>query len=621
MLTAEQLNQQGVDACLAGRPAEAIALLEQAVARQPAQPVFHANLALAHVRNGQPEQALPHYCAALELRPAHAPTLAKLGRAFAACGRTGPALDALRAAVDIASADSDHWNALAAVQAAAGQLDAARTNLERALALDPAFDEALANLLAVLDRLAAAAAASHDWTAAAQHTNRALQLDPHSPDRLFQLALASTALGHLDRAQQAYERALQLRPHHPETLNNLAHVVLARGDPARALACLRVVLQANPDYRDAWYNLGVTLQELGEYDEARDAYHQVLRLDPAHADARNNLGGMHLAEARPREAIAEFDRALAADSRHAEARWNRGLAHLSLAEWEPGWRDYEARFRQKDRPPREFPIPPWQGEDLTGKSLLVWAEQGLGDTIQFARFVPEVAARAARVALECQPRLTPLLAATPLDTEVLPRGAALPAADLHVPLMSLPGLLAVRPETVPPPIPPHLPPERLRHWQTELANLPGRKIGICWAGHPDHRKGRNRSIPLALLSRLANTPGVTLVSLQRGPQSAELDALPGSEAILRLEDDNGGLANSAALIRALDLVVTVDTMVAHLAGTLGRPVWTLLPCAADWRWMIARDDTPWYPTMRLWRQRRRGDWEELITRLAAALQT
>ncbi len=608
MTTADDLHQRGLLAASHGHFEEAARLLGQAVAESPAIRQFHTNLGLALSRLGRHEDAVEAYAAALVLEPGHAGTLAKLGRTLGRAGRSAEGVAALEQAAWFEPDNPDTANALGAVLAeSAGREEEARRRFTRAVELDPGFGEAWRNL-GLLE------ARQERWSAAAAALGQAVALEQPAGQLVYQLGVALGRAGRPAEARLAYERALVLEPRMPEAWNNLGHVLAALGDPEAALDAVERALQFRPDFAEARYNQGVTLQSLGRVAEARRAYQLVLAAQGADGDTLNNLGGLCLSEAEPDQAIPFYQRALDANPVHPEARWNLGLAQLSTGDWDAGWRNYEAR-----RVARSFVIPRWRhGEDLAGCSILLWSEQGLGDGVQFLRYVDAVRQLGvAHLTLECPAPLAPLWRLAEGIDRLIVRGEPVPEVDYQISLMSLPAELGTLESTVPQPGPRYkLDSERRAAWGRRLAAHapPGRRIGIVWGGNSENRQGLDRSMPLEEMMRLSQLGGFAPVSLQHGPQSGGAADWP-SIAVWRQED----LADTAALVAELDLVITVDTLMAHLAGTLARKTWLLLPFAADWRWMCGREDSPWYPGVRLFRQSRPGDWPGLVQRVAAAL--
>lgn len=428
--------------------------------------------------------------------------------------------------------------------------------------------------------------------------------DPRHADAWYNLGVTRTVQKRFPEAVDAYRHALRHQPAYPNAHNNLAVLLQAFGDRdnARVHFCAAAT-------KEARYNVALSLQEEERLEEALAAYRDLLVSFPEHVEARNNLGNVLLALGRSSEAEIEYRRALKFNRQHPEAHFNLGIARLLAGDLEEGFREYEWRFRQPSSPARAFEQPLWDGSPLNGRRILLHAEQGLGDTIQFIRYAAMVRERGGHVIAEVHPPLIDALALTPDVDEWVPRGSPLPNFDVHSPLMSLPRLMKTRLETIPASTPYlFVLPERLERWRAVLACVQGFKVGLTWSGNPEHKNNHNRSLDPADLKRL-RLPGVQLLSLQKGIRTP----------LVRLEDETTTLADTAAIIMNLDLLISVDTSVAHLAGALGRPVWTLLPFAPDWRWLLKREDSPWYPTMRLFRQHRPRDWSGVLNRVAEEL--
>jgi len=613
----DALHLLGVVASEQGDHETAVRLIRRAADIAPASTYF-SNLGLALSRQGSLEEAITSYERALELNPDHVPTLAKLGRTLAASGRVAEARGRIGRALELEPGSPDTHNALGAAVAQEGDWDTAWRSFERALELDPTYEEARANLIKAVNLAAEASFGGEQWTDAERAYRRLVELEPLRGRNRYNLAVCLTAQKRLPEALRCYEHALLLEPDNAEAFHNMALLYQAESQTGQALACYTRALELRPENVDTFYNLGVLLAEVDQTEQARHAYQEVLRLQPGNADVHNNLGGLCLAENRPDEAIAHYQEALRHDPEHREAAWNVGLAHLTLGKFETGWRGYEHRLRQPGFAKRNFAQPRWQGESVKGKRVLVWAEQGLGDTLQFMRYMPLLRERGATVVLECQPRVKPLFECMEDAVEMAAMGEPLPQVDAHIPLLSLPGLFGTREGNVPPPVSGwRLPADRLEKWKRRLQPHTGFKVGLVWGGNVDNYNGRRRSAPLAALASLTQAEGVALFGLQRGPQAAELAGVTG---ITNLEEEGNDILDTAAIMANLDLIISVDTMAAHLAGTLGRPVWVLLPYGADWRWMLERADTEWYPTMRLFRQSAAGDWEELAGRVKTELE-
>jgi len=502
--------------------------------------------------------------------------------------------------------------------------------LERGLACHQAgrLEEAEAIYQSVLKEEPANADAHHLLGLVASHQGRyqlaeerireAIALNPLAPFYHNNLGNVLQALGRFQEAVVSYRDALRLDPAYVEPHSNLGPALDALGRHAEAVAAGLEAVRRRPGWAEAYMNLGNSLAKLNRYEEAEAAYREAARLRPGYAEAYSNLGNAVLEQGRVEEAAGCFEEALQLDPANGVAHWNRGWLRLLQGDYERGWQEYEWRWVTGNAAPRSFRQPVWDGSCLWGATILLHAEQGLGDTVQFIRYAPWVKQAAGRVVVECQARLAPLVATVSGVDEVVPAGAELPPFDTHAGLLSLPRIFGTRVETVPAAVPYFtVAPERLERWRARLAGVRGFKVGLVWAGSPTHKNDRSRSLPLSALAPLAEAPGVAWFSLQRGPQAAELRAarLP----ITNLEEDDNDAMDTAAIIMNLDLVIAADTMVAHLAGALARPVWTLLAYMPDFRWMLGREDTPWYPTMRLFRQPRPGDWAAVIERVREEL--
>lgn len=352
------------------------------------------------------------------------------------------------------------------------------------------------------------------------------------------------------------------------------------------------------------------------------AYRRALALQPQHVGALTNLGRAFQKQAQPQEAIVCFERALALKPDLPEAHWGLATQRLLLGDFARGWEEYEHRWALPENQGlrREFAAPRWDGDDIAGRTILLHVEQGIGDTLQFVRYAPLLARRGARVIVLCQPPLKRLLMEMD-DISVVADGEPLPGFDLHLPLMSLPRLFGTTLATIPADVPYlRTDPVDVRAWNGRLGGKDQFKIGLVWAGNRRHLNDRNRSCTLEALAPLAAVPGIRLYNLQKGEAATEIRNAPTNMDFVDLNGELVDFADTAAVITCLDLVITVDTAVAHLAGALARPAWLLLPFAPDWRWMLAREDSPWYPSLRLFRQNQAGDWGGVLTAVINALR-
>ena len=455
---------------------------------------------------------------------------------------------------------------------------------------------------------------------AVEYVERAIGLKGGAAAFHNNLGEAFRALHRIPEAVTCCRRALQLNPDFAEARNNLGAAFKEQGNLAEAIACYRRALDRKPDFAEAHYNLGVAVNDQGQLDEAIACYRRALELKPDYAEAHTNLGVALGDQGKLDEAAACYRRILARMPDFAEARWNQSLLSLLTGDFPQGWAGYQWRWKAKICQPRDFPQPLWDGQPLEGKTILLHAVQGLGDTIQFIRYATLVKKAGARVLVECQKPLVRLLAGCRGVDALIGRGDELPPFDVQAPLLSLPGIFGTSLETIPADVPYLFADSGLaEHWRRELASIAAFKIGIAWRGSPIHRNDRARSFPLSCFEPLANLPGIHLFSLQKGPGAEELQAacdhFPVAELGSRLND----FMDTAAVMRNLDLVITCDTSIAHLAGALGVPVWVAMPLVPDWRWLLGRDDSPWYPAMRLFRQKSLGDWSGVFGKIEAEL--
>lgn len=451
----------------------------------------------------------------------------------------------------------------------------------------------------------------------------ALKANPESLDAMSNLGLAYHTTGHYDEAISHYRCALQLAPDHPEILYNLGNSCRELGRFAEAVASYDAALESSPDHVGALVNRGNALLRLNEPLKALSSYDAALAAMPGHPQILTNRGHVLRRLDRPAEALAEFKAALAAAPEFAEAHFETAMAHLTLGDFEAGWQAYEWRWKTGAFAPhrRSFQAPLWLGsEPVGGRTILLHAEQGFGDTIQFIRYAPLLAVRGANVICEVQPELLPLLSQIE-NVSVVAAGETLPLFDLHCPLLSLPLAFKTEMTTVPAAVPYlAVPEDRRDRWQTRLP--PDRpRAGFVWSGSSTHKNDANRSIPLARLAPLFADPALRYISLQTELRSADRDILRNFPNLVHLGDTIGDFADTAAIIASLDVVVSVDTAVAHLAGAMGKPVLILLPHAADFRWMRERSNTPWYPTAKLLRQPAPGEWNSVVARLRDELRS
>jgi tetratricopeptide (TPR) repeat protein len=532
--------------------------------------------------------------------------------------RQGRLDDADRICTRLLKAAPDYFDALhlaGLVRLETGKIAAAHTLLTKALKLQPGSAPVLANLGRTL------AALNRDDDALAA-LDKALVLAPDSFEANNNRGNVLLKLGRPADAVAAFERALMLEPRFLGAKANLANVLAQLGRFDEALAHYDALVAAHPSQPELLSNRGSALAGLGRAEEAIAAYDRALALRPDYVKARLGRGAALAALNRHREALIDYDAILAADRNHADARHNAALSLLTLGDYRRGFEHYEARWLRTGMPRRKsYGKPLWLGEyPLARKTILVHSEQGLGDTIQFGRYVPMLAQDGAKVVLEVPRELVTLMERIEGASAVAARGEPLPAYDVHCPAGSLP--LAMRTELSS--IPANVPyltasDDRIAAWRERIQRLPAPRVAVAWSGQAAHANDRNRSIALSRLAPVFEAAPAGFISIQRELRDGDADALARMPNVTHVGDALADFDDTAAVVTLADLVIAVDTSVVHLAGSLGRPVWVMLPFQPDWRWLLDRDDSPWYPSARLFRQPRPDDWDSVIEEVQAAL--
>jgi len=532
--------------------------------------------------------------------------------------RQGRLRDAEKIYTRVLKAAPDHFDALnllGTIKAQLGRIGEAHRLLSAAVKLNPRAPQAWANLGQVLHAL------KRDRDAL-ECFDKALALNPDDIGIVNNRADVLLTLGRTEEALAAFRQVLARVPQHPQARlsSGIAHAALGALD--EAVAEFDRALTLAPGHPAAHFNRGIALYDLARYAEAVAAHDSALAAAPDHGGALLNRGRALAALNRFDDAIASYGKAQALRKDDADVHFMESLALLTLGDYRRGFEKYEWRWRRSGMPEQKSRGRPlWRGDyPLARKTVLLHAEQGFGDTIQFARYVPVLAANGAKVVLEVQPELTALMARLEGAAAVIARGTAAPPFDVHCPLGSLPLAFKTEPATVPANIP-YLSADdaRLAKWSARIGALERPRIALAWAGNPSHLNDRNRSVPFAKLAPLLSIPA-QFVSIQRDVRGEDAIALAGDSRVTNVGAELDSFTDTAALIAQCDLVIAVDTAVAHLAGAMGRPLWMLLPFAPDWRWTLDGETSPWYPTARLFRQTSLGDWDGVIARVGDALE-
>jgi tetratricopeptide (TPR) repeat protein len=634
-----------------GQTEAGIARIRAALAASPGMAAGWSNLGTALRRAGKPEEALECFGRALALTPGDADALAGMGHALRDLGRTRQAVETLARVAGLRPQDGSIRAALGLALQSEGRHAEAEMALREAMALRPADATIPLNLGVSLRQLGR----TEDMAGCFR---RALELRPNYPEALINLGAAALEAKSFAESEALQRRALAVRPDSVEAHLGLGNVLMALERPEAAVASYREALRLAPGRLSAHTNLhaalvklrlwdamlenarailaahpaeaagpfcmGDALMGLDRFEEAIVQYRRALARDPLLSGAHEGVGNGCRAMNRLDEAEAAFRQAVLIAPENSSARANLAVAHLAMGNFTEGLEEYEARWdcdmQMTIRPRPDTPV--WTGAAaLAGRRILLQAEQGFGDTLQMIRYVPMVAARGAQVVLEVQPKLKPLLAGFPGTVEVISAEERRPETDLHITLMSLPRAFGTQVASIPADVP-YLaaPPAQMRRWAGLLKGDARPRVGIAWAGNPGHRNDRHRSIPLGIFRRVVEAAECRFVPLQVQVAEGEAALLAGLDRVADMRAELTDFAHTAAATAQMDLVITVDTVLAHLAAALARPTWVLLPFSPDWRWLMGREDSPWYPTARLFRQPGFADWDSVVDRVAVALR-
>ncbi|MCW6049624.1 tetratricopeptide repeat protein [Lyngbya sp. CCAP 1446/10] len=642
--------REGRNLQVQGNFAGAIECYQRAIAIDPNYAAAHSNLGVVKQQSGRLTEAIAHYQQALEIDGNLAETASNLGSALAEAGETAQAIAQYQRALSLNPNCAEAMINLGLLREEEGKVAEACSLYQQAIQVNPDCAAAYFNLGIALEKQGEETGADYDRAIA--NYERAIELDPNYLDALHNLAYASIRQGRVADAIAYYDRALALQPDltatdlafgswlsnqdqldealafcqqgiqkYPASAGarcNLAIVLHKQGKIQDAIACYQQALSLKPDFPEALNNLAKAFEEAGNMAEAMDCYNRAIELKPGYINSLNGLGNILHQSGQFASAVTYYDRAVEFNITNPESHLNLALALLLAGDFQRGFTEYESRLvvEKKQFPQYNFLQPIWDGKDLDGKTILLCPEQGLGDAIQFIRYAELVKQKGGRVIVWCLPHLQRLFAQVAGIDQLIISPEAAPDFQVRAHLMSLPHLLGTTLESIPAQVPYLAPPPGGEFTFNQTANL---KVGIVWCGNTNNSQNKLRSFPLNLLAKILEIPGADFYSLQKemtAEERALLEQMPVTDLSSYLYD----FADTAAAISALDLVISVDTSVAHLAGALGKPVWILLCFVPDWRWMLEREDSPWYPTARLFRQSTAGDWEGVLEKVGFALR-
>lgn len=612
------------------------------------QPELLFQQGVQHHGRGQWQKAAQLYQKVLQIHPNHTQAMNNLGMILQDQGQWENAAALYQQALTIEPTFAEAHNNLGSLRQQQGNPCEARKHFQKAIASRPDYLEAIFNI-GTLDL------AQKQWDNARAYLEKALQLNPHHPDILLNLGHACHQQGDLNQALNHYRQAHHRNPHHPQTLyhlgqacqesgqleealihlqeavtrkpdfpealNHLGIVLDTLGDKEKAISSFRRAILLKKDFAEALNNYGNVLQKQGDPVQAQEVYLRVLAIKPDYYEAHCNLGGALHQQGRLQEALVSFQNALSICPDFPSAHYNESLVRLLMGDFALGWKKYEWRWLSRDFQPHGLTQPMWEGDRLEGRTILIHCEQGFGDSVQFVRYLPLVKGMGGRIVLLCPPPLEPLFQTMAGIDILITRPSSIPLCSCRVPLLSLPMVLGTTLDSIPREIP-YLSadPERVARFREYFVGSAGKsKIGLVWRGNPQLKNDRNRSMHPRFLARLLDRPGCVFVNLQKDTKKSDLDCFSGRDSFFDLSAALVDYADTAALITLLDLVISVDTSVIHLAGALGCPGWVLLPKVPDWRWLLDCDDSPWYPSIRLFRQTMPGDWDGVMDRVVAAL--
>ena len=565
--------------------------------------------AMSFHQMGQLQRAEEIYQQILTHHSQNAEALHLLGVIAYQVGKYRRATCLITQAIEIDSSRSSFFNNLGLVLLERKKYEEAIQAFQRALEIQPDYAEAYNNLGVTFKK-------NRDFEEAVRAFRQALKIRPSYANNLGNVKQGQ---GELEEALQAYQQVFKIQPNHAEAYYNLGNLLQEQGKLEEAIEAYQRVLEIQPNHGEAYNNLGVVFNIQECFDKAVQAYHKAMQIKPNSAEIYCNLGNTLHEKRELEQAIQAYDKAIKIQPDYAKAHSNLGITLLLKGDSQLGWQEYEWRLKCRDpqAEKRRFFQPFWDGSSLNGKTILLYAEQGFGDTIQFIRYVNMLLVYDGSIIVECQPELLKLFENIDGITELIVAKETPPDFNVHASLVSLPSIFGTTLESIPSEVPYLFPKSNSVISWSPTSEL---KIGIVWAGSPKHPSNGNRSIVLRLFSVLFEIADCQFYSLQVGPDRDDIARYNYSGIVVDLGANFTLFSDTAAAILELDLIISVDTVVAHLAGALGKEIWTLLLYMPDWRWLLDRENTPWYPTMRLFRQNKIGDWAEVFERVRSTLE-
>lgn len=614
------LHLLGVIKYQAGENDLAISLISNAISINPSIPSFHNNLGNALINKRKDDQAIKCFEKAIRLNPNYFEAYNNKANALRNCGDLDTAIEFYKKSLEINPNYSETCNNLGNVLKEQGKFNLAIEHYRKATQVHPNFAEAFHNLANTFKECGRLSEAIENY-------QKAIQIKHNFTEAYNNLGSAFKEQGDINRAIEYYKKAIELNPDYVEAYSNLGNAFRECGKLDDAIKHCQKAIELNPDCAEALNNLGNIFKDYGNLDKAISCFQKALGPKPDLVEAYNNLGNTFKEQGKIRTAMKHYEKAIGLKPDYADAHYNKSLALLLMGMFEEGWVEYEWRFQSKEVSRQigvcHFSKPKWDGSGLSGKAILVCAEQGFGDTIQFIRYLPLVKSKGGYVIFECQKHLVKLfegVAGIDLLTEENCDRKIDENFDVYISLLSLPRLFGITINSVSTKSPYLFPDKELEKKWYKKINSDLFKVGLVWSGNPLNKNDKNRSCKLTDFETLLKIDGVAFYSLQKDLPSGEIRNLSTEINMVNLDDQLRDFADTAAVLSNLDLLISVDTAVAHLAGALGIAVWTMIPFAPDWRWLLNSDKTPWYPSMRLYRQRKPGDWKGVIDCIVCDLE-